>query len=81
MARRPIGNAKRRRGYTPLPADATACPKCGGVYGYKASDTCLDIRIAGWGDRSESSDEIKLIRQSRSAVCMECGYRFLRPGQ
>ncbi len=81
MGRRAIGNAKRRRGYTPLPADATACPKCGGVYGYKASDTALDIRIAGWTDRQEESDEIRTIRISQSAICMECGYRFLRPGR
>ncbi len=65
--------------YKELPADATACPSCGDTWGYKASDLCYDIRLADWAGRSEETDEIKAIRICKTAVCMKCGYRFIRP--
>lgn len=61
------------------------CPKCGGKQGYEAHDYFSGWApfLGDWDKPDEESpafnDKVVLRRESKTAICLDCGKRVKRP--
>jgi hypothetical protein len=62
----------------PIPADAEACPKCGGTTGWSGTLTMVDRVFGAWG--SEAAEQDGRERDEYSVMrCDDCGEVFDYP--